>query len=95
MPQILTPLGSSPFEQQPAGGTARREAEIIAGRVASARHWRRRRRVLRVRAALFGRRKLARGGACDGTPARRGVEAAGAGGLAGVLAGGLAGARSE
>ena len=36
---------------------AQRESRIIRARIASARHWRRRRRWLRLRAALFGRRR--------------------------------------
>ena len=38
------------------GGTS---GAVIAGRIASHRHWARRRRTLRLRAALFGRRKQA------------------------------------
>ena len=54
-----------PFLSQPhpisilpkTAGLQLTEAEVIAGRIASARHWRRRRRVLRLRATLFGRAK--------------------------------------
>lgn len=60
----MAPLYTSPREitqtLAPTHGMTRPEAEIIAGRIASYRRWERRRRALRLRAILFGRRKLAR-----------------------------------
>ena len=69
----MAPLFTSPREitrtLAPTRGMIRPEAEIIAGRIASHRRWERRRRALRLRATLFGRRKHAR----RATPARRGL----------------------
>ncbi|WP_425050219.1 hypothetical protein [Psychromarinibacter sp. S121] len=57
--------------------TERPERRIIAGRVASHRKWNRRRKALRLRAALFGRRKLAaRCGAGRAVPAFAGARVA-------------------
>ncbi len=56
----LAPLYEAHFGPTPGNAEPRREADIFAGRVASARRWRRRRKVLRLRAAVFGRRKFAR-----------------------------------
>ena len=46
------------------------EADLFRARAASAERWRRRRRWLRLRAAIFGRAKLA-SGQRPGTPALR------------------------
>ena len=57
MSPYVIPLRDSPVELHPQFRTRRNEADIIAGRIASARRWQRRRTVLRLRAAVFGRRK--------------------------------------
>ncbi|MCB1358450.1 MAG: hypothetical protein KDK53_18830 [Maritimibacter sp.] len=58
-PLFTSPRATTPT-LAPTRGMTRPEAEIIAGRIASHRRWERRRRTLRLRATLFGRRKRAR-----------------------------------
>lgn len=58
MTPLLSPLHVVPHDPFRFAVFAATEDEIIARRIASAHKWRRRRQVLRVRAALFGRRKL-------------------------------------
>ena len=59
MTPLLAQIPVKPLTLAPTHGDIRTEAEVIAGRIASHRHWTRRRRTLRLRAALFGRRKQA------------------------------------
>ncbi len=70
MAHDMTPLVRESLALHPARGELRSEAEIIAGRIASNRHWRRRRAVLRVRAGVFGRRKMRDAGRRLGGAAR-------------------------
>ena len=58
MPVPPFPLRDPVLALNPVRGTRRRGAAIGAGCIASARAWRRRRAALRLRAALFGWRKL-------------------------------------